>query len=79
MEIFVLAMLLVNVVVGTSLSRRAQPTPRHQRCVGVPLIHWDDVGPLRAAIKRRFPPKKDVSSLQLGDVGEVACGVPTAR
>lgn len=78
-DIFFVVLLLANVVIGMSLSIFVRPTSPNVRNVGVPLIHWDDVGPLRTAIKRRFPSKKDMSSLQLRDVGEVACGLPTAR
>lgn len=79
MEVFYAAICLVNLVVGSGMLKRAWRVSRHQRGIGVPLIHGDDVGTLRVALKRRFPPKKDVQPVPLGDVGEGACGVPSAR
>lgn len=78
-EMFYGALLLVNLVVGSGVLRSSSSF-EHERVVGVPLIHDEEVGPLRIAIKKRFPVKKDPPSSPLGeDVGEGACGVPMAR
>ncbi|CAM9642515.1 unnamed protein product [Laminaria digitata] len=77
-EVFYAALCLANLVVGWSMMRRASPPSRYQGTIGVPLIHGDDVGPLRIALKRRFAGKKDARPMSIGDVGEVACGVPSA-
>lgn len=78
-EVFYAALCLANLVVGWGMLRRTSPGSRYQGTAGVPLIHGDDVGPLRIALKRRFAGKKDPRPLSIGDVGEVPCGVPSAR
>lgn len=71
---------LLNLVVGWGMRRASErPASRDQGGTGVPLIHGDDVGPLRVSLKRRFPAKKDPQLISLGDVGEISCGIPVAR
>lgn len=78
LEVFFATVCLLNLVVGWGMQRSAaRPASRDHG--GVPLIHGDDVGPLRVALKRRFPAKKDPQLLAMGDVGEIACGIPVAR
>lgn len=79
LEMFFAAVCLLNLVVGWGLQRStAMPASRDNG--GVPLIHGDDVGPLRVALKRRFPAKRERDSQPpMGDVGEIACGIPVAR
>eukprot|EP00903_Cladosiphon_okamuranus_P019625 g18047.t1 len=79
LEGFFAGICLLNLVVGWGMRRAsARPAPQDQRGIGVPLIHEDDVGPLRVSLKRRFPAKKDPQPISLGDVGEISCGIPLA-
>lgn len=80
LEVFFAAVCLLNLVIGWGMRRAgARPPSRDMGGAGVPLIHEDDVGPLRVALKRRFPTKKDPQPLSLGDVGDVPGEVPLAR
>lgn len=77
-ELFYAAIVVANVVVGSRILRRLSLGGRDGN-TGVPLIHGEEVGPLRLAIKRRFPGRKDPPpALPSGD-GEAFCGVPHAR
>ncbi|CAM9347104.1 unnamed protein product [Pylaiella littoralis] len=77
LETFFAAVFLLNLVVGWGLQRSTTRLASRDHG-GVPLIHGDDVGPLRVALKRRFPAKKDSQPVAMGDVGEIACGIPVA-
>ncbi|CAN0143548.1 unnamed protein product [Scytosiphon promiscuus] len=76
-EMFYAAVCALNLVVGWGMRRAAaRRTSRDRGSAGVPLIHGDDVGPLRLALKRRG--KKDPQPISVGDIGEITCGVPVA-
>lgn len=81
-QAFFAAVVFANLAVAAGILRRS-PAVGHEGVTGVtgvPLIHEDEVAPLRHSLKKRFPPKKDPPSPSLGgDVGEDACGIPSAR
>ncbi|CAM9381701.1 unnamed protein product [Ectocarpus sp. 4 AP-2014] len=80
LKVFYAAVFTLNLVIGWGMRRSAdRPASGERSGTGVPVIHGDDVGALRVALKRRFPPKKDTQPLlPLGDVREIPCGVPVA-
>eukprot|EP00752_Nemacystus_decipiens_P017569 g15744.t1 len=79
LEVLYAGICLLNLVVGWGMRRAsARPASRDQGGTGVPLIHGDDVGPLRVSLKRRFPAQKDPQLISLGDMGEISCGIPVA-
>lgn len=78
LEMFYAAVCVLNLVIGWGMRRSGpRPSSRDRGGAGVPLIHGDDVGPLRVALKRRA--RKDPQPIAMGDIGEIACGVPVAR
>lgn len=78
-QAFFAAVMFANLAVAAGILRRT-PVVGHEGVTGVPLIHEDEVAPLRTSLRKRFPVKKDPPSPSLGgDVGEDACGIPSAR
>lgn len=69
----------MNLAVVSRMLRRSRSKERQGIGSGVPIIHEEGVGPLRVALKRRFPPKKDPQPMEVAQMGEVSGGVPSAR
>ncbi|CAM9296448.1 unnamed protein product, partial [Sphacelaria rigidula] len=77
-EAFFAAIIFANLVIAASVLRRI-PLAGQEGVTGVPLIHEDEVAPLRSALKKRFPSRKIPTSPSVkGEMGDSACGLPSA-
>lgn len=77
--VFYATVFLVNFAVVSRMLRHSRSKQQQGGGSGVPIIHEEGVGPLRVALKRRFPPKKDPQPIEMAQMGEVSGGVPSAR
>lgn len=67
-------------VVGSRILRRSSTSGVDSVATSVPLIHDEEVAPLRVALKKRLAVKKEVPTVQpVGASSDIVCGLPHAR